>query len=100
MDLSNAERERLTKLMEECAETIQIVSKIMLFGYDEVNALDPSGPSNRERLEQELGDIWYWKREMQQAKDISGVNVNERVFRKHKKAMQYTKYQPGSKWNG
>ena len=42
-------------LQEECAEVIQAVSKIRRFGID--NAKHGEGPTNREHLEEELGDM-------------------------------------------
>jgi NTP pyrophosphatase (non-canonical NTP hydrolase) len=51
------EKENLEILAEECAEVQQIKSKIARFGLDDVNVLHPEGPTNRERLEQELGHI-------------------------------------------
>ena len=40
-------------LQEECAEVVQAVSKIRRFGLDE----SYKGISNREHLEEELGDL-------------------------------------------
>jgi NTP pyrophosphatase (non-canonical NTP hydrolase) len=48
------EKENLEILAEECAEVQQIKSKIARFGLDDAH---PTFPSNRERLEQELGHI-------------------------------------------
>jgi len=42
-------------LQEECAEVIQAVSKIRRFGID--NAKPNTEYSNREHLEEELGDV-------------------------------------------
>jgi NTP pyrophosphatase (non-canonical NTP hydrolase) len=42
-------------LQEECAEVIQAVSKIRRFGID--NAKYGTGQTNREHLEEELGDM-------------------------------------------
>lgn len=42
-------------LQEEAAEVIQAVSKIRRFGLD--NAKHNEGPTNREHLEEELGDL-------------------------------------------
>jgi len=53
--LTPAEVERLTLLAEECAEVIQAVGKIMRHGYE--SRYPEDGPTNRERLESELGDI-------------------------------------------
>lgn len=42
---------------EEGSEIAQIASKILRFGIDEVNCLEPDGPTNRERLVGELNDM-------------------------------------------
>lgn len=47
--------QNLEILAEECAEVIQIKSKIVRFGMDDV--WPARGMSNREALEQELGDV-------------------------------------------
>jgi NTP pyrophosphatase (non-canonical NTP hydrolase) len=54
-DISDIDDEILTIAQEECAEVIQVISKIFRFGLDEV----PSGITftNKERLEEELGDL-------------------------------------------
>jgi NTP pyrophosphatase (non-canonical NTP hydrolase) len=42
-------------LIEECAEVIQVVSKVKRFGIDsEIGVFDET---NRDRLEQEIGDL-------------------------------------------
>lgn len=47
--------QNLEILAEECAEVIQIKSKIVRFGMDDV--WPARGMSNREALAQELGDV-------------------------------------------
>ncbi len=49
------EKEVLDILQEECAEVIQAVSKISRFGADNVKPGKPK--TNREHLEEELGDM-------------------------------------------
>ena len=48
-------QETLDILQEECAEVIQAVSKIRRFGID--NSKVGTNYSNREHLEEELGDV-------------------------------------------
>lgn len=48
-------QETMDILQEECAEVIQMVSKIRRFGLDEEHRKD--GGKNRERLECEIGDV-------------------------------------------
>ena len=55
--LSDAQIELLSLVAEECAETIQAITKILRHGYDSTNPLIENGPSNRDHLEKELGDV-------------------------------------------
>ena len=48
-------KEALDILQEECAEVIQAVSKISRFGMDNLKPGKPK--TNREHLEEELGDL-------------------------------------------
>ena len=69
--LTPAEAERLAKLAEECAETIQIICKIQRHGYASRNPdAGASRLTNREELEQELGDIAAALRLMFEAGDL------------------------------
>lgn len=49
-------REALTILSEECAEVIQIVSKILRYGTNSSHPKTP-GVTNQALLNQELGDV-------------------------------------------
>jgi NTP pyrophosphatase (non-canonical NTP hydrolase) len=49
-------KEVMDILQEECAEVIQAVSKISRFGLDNVKPGKPK--TNREHLEEELGDLY------------------------------------------
>jgi NTP pyrophosphatase (non-canonical NTP hydrolase) len=49
------DEEIMTILQEECAEVIQMVSKIKRFGLDEIHL--KQGGTNRERLTEEVGDL-------------------------------------------
>jgi NTP pyrophosphatase (non-canonical NTP hydrolase) len=48
-------KEVMDILQEECAEVIQAISKISRFGID--NAKPGTSKTNREHLEEEIGDI-------------------------------------------
>ena len=54
MDLDPKTEEAMDILQEECAEVIQAVSKISRFGIDNLKPGKPK--TNREHLEEELGD--------------------------------------------
>jgi NTP pyrophosphatase (non-canonical NTP hydrolase) len=53
--INESNNEVLDILQEECAEVIQAVSKIRRFGVD--NSKHGVGKTNREHLEEELGDM-------------------------------------------
>ena len=53
--IDNQSKEVMDILQEECAEVIQAVSKISRFGLDNVKPGKPK--TNREHLEEELGDM-------------------------------------------
>lgn len=55
--LTARELELLGILQEECAEVIQIVSKIRRFGIDSYSPFDPAASTNQDLLKLELGDI-------------------------------------------
>jgi len=53
----NVSEHLLSCLAEECGEVMQNASKSLRFGLDDRNVLDPTGPTNRERLVDELNDL-------------------------------------------
>jgi NTP pyrophosphatase (non-canonical NTP hydrolase) len=55
MELDSKTKEVMDILQEECAEVIQAVSKISRFGIDNFKPGKPK--TNREHLEEELGDM-------------------------------------------
>ena len=56
--LTPAEAERLALLLEEMGEAQQAIGKILRHGYESQNPFQP-GPTNRDRLEKELGDVQH-----------------------------------------
>lgn len=55
--LTPAEAERISLLMEECGEVIQVCGKILRHGYESYHPDDPSKKTNRQLLEKELGHV-------------------------------------------
>ena len=53
----NTNEHLLVCLSEEATEVSQIVDKALRFGLDYRNVLNPTGPTNRERLIEELNDL-------------------------------------------
>lgn len=55
--MNNSTKETLLILQEECAEVTQAVSKVFRFGFDSVWPESDIGPNNKQRLEEEVGDL-------------------------------------------
>lgn len=53
-----AERERIVKIMSEAAEIVHACSKILDYGFESKNPTDPLSVTNRQKLEQEIGDFY------------------------------------------
>ena len=53
MTLCEVDQETLRIAQEECAEVIQAISKVFRFGLNE----SYNGKTNREHLEEEIGDL-------------------------------------------
>jgi NTP pyrophosphatase (non-canonical NTP hydrolase) len=51
------ENEILDMCQEECAELIQVISKVKRFGWDNHNPFNTPIKTNREHLIEELGDV-------------------------------------------
>jgi NTP pyrophosphatase (non-canonical NTP hydrolase) len=52
-NIGEIDKEILLITQEECAEVTQAISKVFRFGFDSVHR----GVSNREHLEEEIGDL-------------------------------------------
>jgi hypothetical protein len=85
------EDEILSLLQEECAEIIQMVSKIRRFGWDSYHPNDPT-ITNRDLLEDEIGDVreiidimGYPENRM-----INWTHIRERQVAKNKKLRRFT----------
>lgn len=53
----NTAEHLLVCLNEECCEVGQIADKSLRFGLSDRNVLNPTGPTNRERLIEEMNDL-------------------------------------------
>lgn len=87
----SAEQERLVLLAEELAEATQAVAKILRHGWESSNPSLPQGKrrTNRQELEQELGDVLAAIRVMQQAGDITPPAVKSACASKLVRAQAY-----------
>ena len=75
-------------LQEECAEVIQIVSKIRRFGIDEIHL--KSGISNRQMLCEEVGDVLCMIDLLRELKILDGSGMQSAVRNKRKKLEQWS----------
>jgi NTP pyrophosphatase (non-canonical NTP hydrolase) len=66
-------KEVMDILQEECAEVIQAVSKISRFGLDNLKPGKPK--TNREHLEEELGDLYAMIEILQEMDVVSWTNI-------------------------
>jgi NTP pyrophosphatase (non-canonical NTP hydrolase) len=71
--MDNQTKEVMDILQEECAEVIQAVSKISRFGLDNLKPGKPK--TNREHLEEELGDLYAMIEILQEMDVVSWANI-------------------------
>ncbi|HEY3679017.1 MAG TPA: MazG nucleotide pyrophosphohydrolase domain-containing protein [Bradyrhizobium sp.] len=95
-NLSPAEIERLALLAEECGECVQAIGKILRHGYE---SLDPTAdvhnsPSNRQRLEREMGDVRAAMIMLCEAGDTSKPQVHRYADDKLRRVRKYLHHQP------
>jgi NTP pyrophosphatase (non-canonical NTP hydrolase) len=81
-------KEVMDILQEECAEVIQAVSKISRFGLDNVKPGKPK--TNREHLEEELGDLYAMINILQEMDIVSWSKIE---------AASNTKIEKLKKWS-
>lgn len=74
--MTPAELERLALLGEEMGEAQQMIGKIIRHGYESMHP--DGGPTNREGLTREVGDILTVLSMFFEQEDLSLVNVLER----------------------
>jgi NTP pyrophosphatase (non-canonical NTP hydrolase) len=68
---------------EECAEVIQAISKISRFGIDNLKPGKPK--TNREHLEEELGDLYAMIEILQDMDIVSWSNIEKAAEAKKEK---------------
>ena len=75
-------------LQEECAEVTQAVSKIFRFGID--NQVPDSNKTNRERLEDEIGDLQCMINLLSEFGIVNETNIKLAQDRKRKKLHEWS----------
>ena len=88
---SAAQMERLICLTEELAEAMQATTKAMRFGMDDHHP--HSTQTNRDNLEQELGDLGAIIILMVLKGDLSHGNISERSEWKERDLKRWLRYQ-------
>jgi NTP pyrophosphatase (non-canonical NTP hydrolase) len=83
MNMNKTTNEVMDILQEECAEVIQAVSKIRRFGID--NAKPGKPKTNREHLEEELGDLYAMIDILQELDIVSWTNIERAAEAKREK---------------
>lgn len=86
--MTKQEKEVMDILQEECAEVIQAVSKISRFGLDNKKPGKPK--TNREHLEEELGDLLAMITLLEMEGVISQHNLEKAKIAKFEKLKQWS----------
>jgi len=85
--LTPAEAERLALLLEELGEAQQAIGKILRHGYESTHP--DGGPTNREALERECGDVRHAMIRLCEAGDLSKRAIHDRADAKAEQVVRY-----------
>lgn len=85
--LTPAEAERLALLLEELGEAQQAIGKILRHGYESTHP--DGGPTNREALERECGDVRHAMLRLCDAGDLSMRAIHDRADAKAAQVVRY-----------
>lgn len=92
--ISPAEHERLSLLLEECGEVVQAIGKILRHGYESRHPdSNMDGPTNREMLARECGDIRHAMIRLCEARDLSKDDIHAHADRKAMTVQRYLHHQ-------
>jgi NTP pyrophosphatase (non-canonical NTP hydrolase) len=86
--VDNKTKEVMDILQEECAEVIQAVSKISRFGLDNLKPGKPK--TNREHLEEEIGDLMAMVTILLDKGIVTRVNLDRAEAAKIEKLKQWS----------
>ena len=85
--LTPAEAERLALLAEEMGEAIQAIGKVLRHGYESRHP--EGGPTNREALEHECGDVRHAMIRLCDAGDLDKQRIHDCADMKAKTVSRY-----------
>ncbi len=89
--LTPAEAERLSILLEEMGEAIQIIGKIQRHGYR--NHHPNGGPTNKELLETELGHVRHAMIRLCNENDLSKAQIHAHADKKAESIKKWLRHQ-------
>jgi NTP pyrophosphatase (non-canonical NTP hydrolase) len=86
--MNEKQKEVMLIAQEECAEVIQAISKVFRFGMDDVHPTTMK--SNKDSLEEEVGDLLCMIELMQEYDIINASNVLNANVKKRNKLKQWS----------
>ena len=89
--LSPAETERLALLSKELGEAQQAIGKILRHGYESRHP--DGGPTNRETLERELGDVQFAMGFLSAEGDVKPLKIQKYAQTKALSVIKYLHHQ-------
>ena len=93
-NLTPAQHERLSILLEELGEAAQAIGKILRHGLDSHNPVIDDGSSNRSMLEKEIGDVFAAVSMLTAASDLDRGSIESARRWKIEKIQRCTHHQP------
>lgn len=85
-------KELLNITTEECAEVIQAISKVQRFGLDGIHPDKKDGPTNKDHLTEEIGDLLCMIGLTVKELNLSEVEIEKAVQNKLKKLEKWSGY--------
>ena len=82
--------EALDLLQEECAEIVQIISKIRRFGWKSYHPEDPDKITNHQLFNDEVGDFETLKNYLIEAQVLDPIHLGKRIKFKKEKLKKYS----------
>lgn len=90
--LSPEAAERLALLIEELGEALHMAGKVLRHGYESVHPDDLRGPTNKQALERELGDVRAAMILLCANHDLSKTAIHDRAEVKLSRVGQWMHY--------